>query len=396
MAIVQLGNRFPAHVRPEDRRGDHVTEINVPDEFTDEWGTVHWDVPKKFDHGAVRAHLEQASSPYRMAQTGVTRLADHTGQNCEALVPFLHPLYGVVTPFEHGHFAPGGDGNPSGPTWVWSDNKLLAKHISEWHQCPILDDRGLRDIEDTHTTKFGPPGVVPGAVLNFNGLFTNVGRVAFNQMMGGGPITGQTGQLSASSTTTATTAFTTSSTTQFTGARMYATVSASSMVWGNVISCTNGANSVITVDRWYTPSTPGGSAGSTPSATGTWMIPDGGTQSFWFMGLTMNNTAPAATDTSLTSEITTAGAGFIRKICTYAQTSGVANTQYTLTAVYTANGSDVLPYNTNGGINKIGIFNSMVSSDTTQTMMWETAYGSAAAINTSGDQLTSVDTITGS
>jgi hypothetical protein len=139
---------------------------------------------------------------------------------------------------------------------------------------------------------------------------------------------------------------------------------------------------VLTIDRWYDPTAPGGAAGSTPAATTVYVILPGGAPA-WYMALTANNGAPAAGDTTLTGEITTGGGGLIRKICTYAHTGGAAS--YSLTAVYTANGSDALPVT----IAKIGVFNSLVSGQ----MLFETLLSATAVMSAIGDQLTVTDTV---
>jgi hypothetical protein len=60
-----------------------------------------------------------------------------------------------------------------------------------------------------------------------------------------------------------------------------------------------------------------------------------------YIALTTNSTAPAAGDTTLASEITTAGGGLIRKQATYSHSNGT-NTAL-LSAVFTINASDVTP-----------------------------------------------------
>lgn len=101
-----------------------------------------------------------------------------------------------------------------------------------------------------------------------------------------------------------------------------------------------------------------------------------------YCALTANATAPAAGDTTLTAEITTAGGGLVRKQGTYAHTT--AATSYTITTVFTANGSDSLPVT----INKVGLFTASSSG----TMAFEDAI-TAATLNASGDQLTVTQTV---
>lgn len=155
-------------------------------------------------------------------------------------------------------------------------------------------------------------------------------------------------------------------------------------VYGIVVSNTG---TVLTVDRWYTAATPGGAAGATPGTTATYCILPGGHPAP-FMGLTANATAASASSTSLTAEITTSSGGLIRKICPYAHTA--AATTYTLTPVFTANGSDSLPVT----IAKIGVFTSMVVANTTSTMLFETLLSATATLSASGDQLTVTETVT--
>lgn len=103
-----------------------------------------------------------------------------------------------------------------------------------------------------------------------------------------------------------------------------------------------------------------------------------------WVALTANTTAPAAGDTTLTGEITTAGGGLIRKAGTYAHTASAAS--YTITTVFTANGTDVLPVT----IGKRGIFDAASAGN----MVFETLVSPTATLSASGDQLTLTDTIT--
>lgn len=150
-------------------------------------------------------------------------------------------------------------------------------------------------------------------------------------------------------------------------------------VYGVVLSNTS---TTLTVDRWYAPATPGGAAGSTPS-TGSYVVLPGGAPT-WFMAITANNTAPSATDTSLAGEITTAGGGLVRKLATFAHTSGT-NT-YTLSTTFTANGSDSLPVT----VAKMATFNSISSGQ----MLHETLLNATAPFTASGDATTITNTVT--
>lgn len=103
-----------------------------------------------------------------------------------------------------------------------------------------------------------------------------------------------------------------------------------------------------------------------------------------YLALTANVTAPAAGDTTLTAEIATAGGGLLRKQATYAHTNGTSTA--TLTATFTANGSDALPVT----IGKVGGFNASTSG----TMGLETLLSPTATLSASGDNTTITETIT--
>jgi hypothetical protein len=103
-----------------------------------------------------------------------------------------------------------------------------------------------------------------------------------------------------------------------------------------------------------------------------------------YIALTANTGSPAAGDTTLTGEITTASGGLIRKAATYAHTGGAST--YTLTATFTANGNDSVPVT----IAKVAVFNASSSGK----MPWESLLGTTATISASGDSVTITETIT--
>lgn len=192
----------------------------------------------------------------------------------------------------------------------------------------------------------------------------------------GGDLAGSTGTATATSATSLTNS----------GAS-FGTYTGHIVVAGSVYGViTSNTGTVLTIDQWYNPGSPGGSAGSTPSGTSTYVILPGNAP-YWYMALTTNATAPSVSDTSLTSEYSTTAGGLIRKIATYAHTGGASS--YSLAATYTVNGSDTgLPYT----INKIGIFNTLTNA--TGRMMFETALSPSATVSASGDQCTITDTVT--
>lgn len=110
----------------------------------------------------------------------------------------------------------------------------------------------------------------------------------------------------------------------------------------------------------------------------------GGTATAKYMAVTANSTAPAAGDTALTGEITTAGGGLLRAIATYAHTNGT-NTA-TLTKTFTANGSDSLPVT----LAKIGILDAASAGN----LVFATLLSSTATLSASGDSTTITDTVT--
>ncbi len=379
--LIELGNATPKNSvdgRPA------VTEMYFPE--ADDQGLGGYSHKNGgIDHNDLRDHLVD-SAVYAQGQT---QLPDH-----EILVSILHPDGSWANHIDPSDLR-------SRPLWVAvrpdpltpkGRAKDIEKVLSDYWEVPIGKPE---TVERDFWTRNGEPGVGPDIYTQaglppLTALFTNVGRVQQANNHGGGQV-GATGQASASSATTLTTTTTTSSTTQWNGYRLYATVSATVMVWGNVVSCTSGANAVFTVDRWYAAATPGGAAGSTPSATGTYMLADGGNLSAWFCGLTTSAYTPAATDTSIPSEYSTAGGGLLRKICPYALTSGTSPMTYTLTPVFTANGSDSLPSTIQG----CGFFTGMVIGSA-NTMKFGDAVSPTATFSASGDQMTLTQTVTGS
>jgi hypothetical protein len=272
------------------------------------------------------------------------------------------------------------------PQWVnvipqeTTDPKVAADvqgFLKEFYE--LTTDMPL-DVEDRYHTRFGPPGHGGPALPPLTALFTNDGRTQQGNNYGGGQV-GTTGQATASSAVSLTNSAAAWTTNQWAGYRVYATVSGSAMVWANVISNTA---TVLTVDRWYTPSTPGGSAGTTPSSTAAYLIADGGVISAWFVGLTTTNIIPSASDHALSGEYTTSGGGLVRKIAPYSLTSGTSPMALTLTPVYTANGTDALP----ATLYAVGAFVSMVVANTTLAMKFESSLNASQTISASGDQLT--------
>lgn len=194
--------------------------------------------------------------------------------------------------------------------------------------------------------------------------------------MGGGTITTEAGVATATGATSLTNSGAAFGTTKYIGAWVVTATR-----YGRIVSHTA---TVLTVDRWYDPAAPGGAAGSTPAGTTAYVILPGRLPAP-YMGITANASAASAADTTLPGEITTAGGGLVRGLCTYAHTLAAAS--YTLTKTFTANGSDALPVTAA----KQGIFDGMVVSNT--AMVFETLLNATATFTASGDQMTVTETV---
>lgn len=349
----ELGNPSPILPQGETRDGPCVTYGYIPESYT-------------FTDGLGVADFKTHLTDSLLMRGNVTSLPDN-----EAALVVAHP---------DGAWGRHSTGRPS---WALSDSPGFQRFLSEFYQCP---EGRPSDVEETHYALAGPPGVVPNAAVDLQGNITQNGRDMWARALGGGQV-GSTGQATASGSTSLTNSGATWTTNQWQGSTVYASVSATQMVFGQITANTATA---LTVDQWYTVATPGGAVGSTPSSTATYVIIQGNSPA-WFMGISTSTTALAnpSTNTSLPSEITTVGGGLIRKICPYAHTAST-NT-YTLTPVFTANGSDSLPVT----IGSIGVFDSMVVANSTSTMLFNTLLGTTATLSASGDQLTITETVTG-
>jgi hypothetical protein len=280
------------------------------------------------------------------------------------------------------------------PRWVRSSSPELAALLAEFHGVPA---EAPADLEDTHWTQHGstsyPPGAIPDPAAEVTALLTNAGRDTWAanlwSSLGTATVVGQVG------TATATTATSLTGGTESPGGSHAANDAAGQILvalatgsYGIVVSNTSGTAPVYTIDQWYKPGTPGGTAAATPGSASGYALLPGGPPAI-FMGITNNSTAPAMTDVVLASEITvgTGDTGLIRKVGVTAHTAGASTS--TLTAVFTASGvGSGLPVT----VNKIAVGASIVATykNTLQTPI------TAATLNVAGDQLTITDTITGS
>lgn len=138
--------------------------------------------------------------------------------------------------------------------------------------------------------------------------------------------------------------------------------------------CTTNSTTVITVDKWYVPATPAGSALATPNATCSWQaLP--GSAPLVYMAVTSDSGSPNITDTTLASELTTNG--FARAYyTTLAHTSNSGT--FSIAVTYTASGTET--------INKEGVFTAAYNATNGGTMAFESAEPSPPTL-VSGDTL---------
>jgi hypothetical protein len=277
----------------------------------------------------------------------------------------------------------------------------VENFLRDYYELPDSAEKPA-DVEDRYWTRYGAPGEQRPAPTGGEMLFTNDGRNQQALNYGGGQV-GSTGTGTAAGATSLTTNQT-YTTNQWTGYRVYAMQTATGpLVWGNIISNTNAAGaSVLTVDRWYVAATPGGAAATTPSAGFYYMIADGGMASAWFVGMTITNITPAATDHTMSGEYivgsptgVTSSAGYLRKIAPFAITQGTSPLTFTLTPVFTGVVSqDIFPQT----FYAIGVFTSMLSTfgGTNGPMKFETSLNASATVAAAGDQITVTETVTGS
>ena len=107
-----------------------------------------------------------------------------------------------------------------------------------------------------------------------------------------------------------------------------------SVVYGVIVS--NSAT-VLTVDQWYSGTSTSGAAGTTPNATGQYIILPGQNPAAW-MAVTANAFSPSTSDTTLVGELTING--FARAVGTYSHTAAAST--YTLVHLWTATGTETI------------------------------------------------------
>lgn len=216
-------------------------------------------------------------------------------------------------------------------------------------------------------------------------LLTNIGRDVVADWVGGAIPAGGAGSPATATSATSFTATGTPWTASnlgtpqlgLAGKRAYFPVTnvTTAPVYGNIVSNTT---SVATIDQWWTAAD---GVGTTPASTNAFIIGAGGIASVRFMALTTNASAASASNTTLTGEITTGGAG--RALATYAHTYGnstmTLQKAYSITATHTA-------------IHRMGLFTALTSAGA-DPMVFETVLNADATV-VNGDTLTVTDTIT--
>lgn len=131
---VQFGNNYPTRITPDsvDLNGrdvfnaPRVTTVSVPDTYT----------YVVADSAADLAN--DTAAQLGRAVDGITRMPDQ-----EALLAVIASWRAESS------------GTPS---WVWSDNEDFAVLLGHFFDCPVGRPT---DIETTHHTDAGPPGVGP-------------------------------------------------------------------------------------------------------------------------------------------------------------------------------------------------------------------------------------------
>jgi hypothetical protein len=401
--LIELGNHRPLHPGPDDR--PKVTYVNIPEfdaEFHEKTGDLYGHKPGGIKAKDFKDHYLNAM----LYNQGITQLPGH-----EALLSTVAawgtrgqgpPEWVKVTP--HESLTPKGKAEDL--------ERVLAEYYGvgtleqHYNGCSTEEAHVRKELE--YWTRAGAPGEFYGDVPKLpdaKAVYTVDGRIMNNNNDGGDTLlvaANGIGTGSAATATTLTTSSTLVGTTALPGHRIYVyTTSGSAFVWGNIISNTAGAGGVITVDRWYNVTTPGGTAGTTPGTPWAWVVQDGGMTSSWFAALATGANGLTNTDHTLATsgnvEYTQAGGTLIREICPTATDVSASARTVTLVPVFTANASDV------GNLPKIftvvGFFTSMVPGfgGAGGPMKLETVLTpSSATISALNDQLTVTSVLSGS
>lgn len=206
-----------------------------------------------------------------------------------------------------------------------------------------------------------------GTSFNVMTTANNGGRDALAGAWGGAIGFGVSGTIATASGATSITATSTPFVASaYIGMIVVAEESTNAPVWGVVISNTT---SVLTIDGWKNGD---GSAGNTPGSTANYLILPG-MAPFRYVSLTENASAPSASDTALTGEITTGGCG--RALATFAHTLGAST--FTLSKTFSV--TSTFP-----AIHKVGL--NAVSTASSSLLGFEAALNADANV-VNGDSL---------
>lgn len=255
--------------------------------------------------------------------------------------------------------------------------KTLIEPIQEGALVHGFDRKGRKQMKlklgpnQVHAFITKPDGTVIDLGITHN-LLTNTGRDLWASAFGQDPATSGTATgVTATSMTDGGAAW---SAGKYKGWRVFMPVTnvTTVPVYGNVGSNTG---TVLTIDQWWTPAD---GSGTTPGNNAYVIYPVCIPR---FMGLTTDTGAPNASDTVLTSEITTGGCS--RAKATYAHTGGT-NT-YTMQVVFSVTATFT-------NIHKMAMFTASTST-AGGVMVLEANLNQDATVG-NGDTLTVTDTIT--
>jgi len=202
----------------------------------------------------------------------------------------------------------------------------LARIRPQMHATPLADGARLHLVRghqlselvrlgpnEWHALVIHPDGTVDDLGVSHN-LLTNTGRDLWDAGWGAAGVNNGANVATGATATSLTDTGEAWTTDQFKGWTVIAEETTNTPVFGNIGSNTA---TVLTIDAWRNADD---SAGTTPAATANYSIYP--TIKPRHMALTENAAAAAATDTLLTGELTTGGAG--RALATYAHTGGTS------------------------------------------------------------------------
>ena len=239
-----------------------------------------------------------------------------------------------------------------------------------------VEDRIRLGSNEVHAVVLHPDGSYDDLGVSPNLITTanNGGRDQAAAMLGGKLGFGVSGTIATATSATSLTATGTPFVADaYIGQIVVAEESTNSPVHATISTNTT---SVLTVDAWRNGDD---SAGNTPASTANYHILAGNAPAR-YIALTENASAPAASDTALTGEITTGGCG--RALGTYAHTLGAAT--FTLTKTFSVSAS--FP-----AIHKAGLF--QISTASSSLLSFETVLNADANV-VSGDSLQLTWTVT--